>query len=206
MNIRYLVLSAVAVLLGIILVFLPEKKHKPETTPEELLLSVIDESRYISTDEVAHKIIEGDPQLILIDVRSVAEFDSFSLSGAINIPLDSILNPDHEMLLNQEDGFVVFYSNGSIYASQAWTICKRLAYNNIYIMKGGLNNWVETILRPVSPPSTAPEEAFALYQKRKAASQFFGGGQASVPVSADSPKPAPVVSGKKKKGGAQGGC
>ena len=204
MNIRYLFLSALLVTLGVIMVFLPEKKYSEEVKPESLLLELTDDTRYVSTDQVAHHLIEGDPQVQLIDVRTADEYAKFSLPGAINIPLDSILTETAEAYLSQEGMQTIFYSNGTVYASQAWMLYRRKAFEGIYIMKGGLNQWVETILKPTAPRATAPAEAFNLYETRLAASRFFGGGSA-VTSPSGSKAPRPKVKRKAKKA-AKGGC
>ena len=43
-------------------------------------------------------------------------------------------------------------------------------------MKGGLNEWVETIMNPQEPPATASSEIQEQYQFRMAASRYFAGG------------------------------
>ncbi|MCF8374534.1 MAG: rhodanese-like domain-containing protein [Bacteroidales bacterium] len=204
MNKKYLFLSGLLIVLGIIMAFLPAKKYGVQISPENLLLELTDDTRFVSTDEVALYLIEADPQVQLIDVRTPEEFELFSLPGAVNVPMDSLLNPNFEPYVDQVGMKTVLYSNGSVYASQAWMLYRRKAYSNIYIMKGGLNEWVETILKPIAPAATSPKEAFDLYDTRVAASQFFGGGSVVVaPNSSSGSKPA--VQRKKKKA-AKGGC
>ncbi|MEA3445740.1 MAG: rhodanese-like domain-containing protein [Bacteroidota bacterium] len=205
MNKKYFFLSALLIGLGIIMAFLPEKKYSTEIGPDKLLLEINDETRFVSTDQVAHYLVEADPQIQLIDVRTAAEYKKFTLPGAINIPLDSLLNPNFEMYLDQVGVTSVFFSNGTVYASQAWMLYRRKAYTNIYIMKGGLNHWVETILRAKEPEATAAKEEFDLYELRVAASQFFGGGSAAV-GSSSLKKNKPVFRRKKGKKAQKGGC
>ncbi|SEH05432.1 rhodanese-like domain-containing protein [Candidatus Venteria ishoeyi] len=204
MNKKYVFLSAILVGLGIIMAFLPAKKYDVQISPKNLLLELTDETRFVTTDEVAHFLIETDPQVQLIDVRTPEEYEKFSLPGAINIPRDSLFNPNYEGYVDQEGIKSILYSNGTIYASQAWMLYRRKAYSNIYIMEGGLNKWVETILRPIEPSATSPKEAFELYHTRMAASQYFGGGSADV-VSSASSGTKPTVKRKAKKA-AKGGC
>jgi hypothetical protein len=71
-------------------------------------------------------------------------------------------------------------------------------------MSGGLNRWVETILKPMPPEQTAPSEEFALYDFRKGASMYFGGGGA-IEVEEQSAVPVTPVR-KKKKQVISGGC
>jgi rhodanese-related sulfurtransferase len=143
----------------------------------------------------------------LIDVRDPDEFDKFSLPGAINIPLSDLLNPQWTDVLNQDVKMNVFYSNGSLQANQAWMITRQLGYENNFVLEGGLNHWVETIMNPARPSSTSPNEELARYDFRQAAGSALGGGGAvvlSAPADQGGPKPAITKKPAKKK--ASGGC
>lgn len=203
-------MASIFIALSLLLVILPERHASKQLKPEQLLLEINDNNRYVSTDDVAKKIISSDEYVQLIDVRSVREFTDFHLKGAINIPLDSLLNKNKkgnyffEDVLNQDIKTNVLYSNGTVYANQAWVLLRRMNYKNNYVMKGGLNKWIETVIRPTRPPVTATDKEMALYDFRKAASMYFGGGTVSAPSQDNAP--APVI---KKKSGQQeeeGGC
>lgn len=206
MNKKYLIPAAILILLGVVLAF-SEVKYgfKEETSPHILHFNITEHTRYVSVEEIAHKLIDKDPLLMLIDVRSAKEFAKFSLSGAINIPLDSLLLISNEDYLAQEVYDAVFYSNGTLSADQAWILCKRLGYTNNFVMKGGLNAWVENILKPQQEEGVFDNEEDDLYQQRKGASQFFGGGSGSVESDGDKDKPRKKVAKRKKKG-VEGGC
>ena len=74
-------------------------------------------------------------------------------------------------------------------------------------MQGGLNHWVETIMKPKAPDFMASDKDLATYEFRKGASMFFGGGGAAVSgASSAAPAPAkPIIKRKKKEAGG-GGC
>ena len=205
MNKNYLFLTLLMLLLAVGTLFI----HKDETfakqlKPEVLLREITQPSRYVTTDQIAKMIIAQDPTLELIDVRPADQYDKFSLPGAVNVPLKDILTPEGQDNLGIEDMYAVFYSNDDIIADQAWVISKRLGYNNIYVMKGGLNRWIETIIRPTEPPETAPETDFETYTFRKAASQYFTGG--SQVQNTEVKKTKVKVRRKKKATAASGGC
>ncbi len=170
------------------------------------IINIISQSdKYITTDELARRLMSDDPTLTLIDLRENKEFVSYSLPGAINIPIEKILDNEYRDIINQDVQTVVFYSNSSDLAVKAWMLTKRLGYKNNFILKGGLNNWVETILRPTEPSETASREEFERYNFRKAASAYFGGGSATGEVSTSAPKPKVAIK-RKKKQAAGGGC
>jgi len=172
--------------------------------PCDLVEIIAQSDKYITTDELARRLMFDDPTLSLIDLRSKTEYDKYSLEGAVNIPLENILNPENVDAINQDVQTVVFYSNSSDLAAKAWMLTKRLGYSNNYILKGGLNHWVETILRPREPKETASRSEFERYSFRKAASAFFGGGSATgESVATKKPK---VAIKRKKKSAAGGGC
>ncbi len=197
-------LTIVAIGIAFLVWLLPERPEKKELPPKDLLLAIADETRFYSTDDVAHMIIGQDPSLQLIDVRDTAEYAKFHLPGALNIPLEKILDGKNLDLLGAEEQQHVFYSDGTIRANQAWVLTRRMGYNNTYVMKGGLNRWVETIMVPPVPPSAAPSEAFEQYDFRLAACRYFQGGTATNPVKKQTP--VKVVPRRKKKVTASGGC
>ncbi len=189
------------------LAFLPNKRYDyHEISPKELLYKVNQAERYVSTDDVAKAIIGKDPSYILVDIRSPEEYTDFSLQGALNIPFDSLLNDNYRGFVDQDVYKVVLFSNGSTLADQAWLMLTRMGFEGNYVMKGGLNTWVETIMRPVKPAEFADPSEFEKYEFRKTASQFFGGGTT---LSSDDggAAPPPVVPIQRQTGGGNvGGC
>ncbi len=184
-------------LLGLGLVFIKQKDNSRKQSPEFMLLEMNDPSRLISTDKMAEKIISKDPILLLIDVRPEAEYNKFTIPGAVNIPLEKLLSEEAAEHLGSKEMEKVFFSNDDIYSTQAWMLARRNNYENVYVMKGGLNEWVETILQPAEPSPTASSEEFELYNLRKATSLYFiGGSEALSPEAFQEIKP-PV--GAKKK-------
>lgn len=177
MHRRYYFLMALFILLTAGLLFLPNSYSAKERDPMDLAQAINNQSRYISTDQVAARIIEKDPTLVLIDVRDTAQYRKFSLEGAYNIPLPSLLNEENQQWLTQSGTEVVFYSNGDIDAEKAWLTLFRKGYNNLYIMKGGLNAWAETILKPQAPAQTDAKDLWDQYQFRQAAGLYFRGGE-----------------------------
>jgi rhodanese-related sulfurtransferase len=205
MSKTYIVITIVAVLGAAILVLLPQRESDNEIKPEYLFNEIKDQSRFLSVDFVAQRLIEKDPSIVLVDVRKTEQYREYALPGAINIPLDSILLPDNEPLLNRNDVNVILYSNSDIFSDQAWILCTRMGYKNLFIMKGGLNTWFDIIMQPVEPPATAASEEFDLYTFRLAASQYFGGGNNTIPTSSSVQENIKIIK-REKKSGTAGGC
>lgn len=205
MSRKYLILTIVAIIGAVVLLFLPERSNQNEIKPEDLFKEVTNPSRYLSVDHVAQRIIEQDPSILLVDVRSEGQYNEFSLPGSVNVPLDSVLSVNKQDYLNRDDLDVVLYSNDDLYADQAWILCARLRYKNLYVMKGGLNEWYASILNPKEPSETAPIEDYELYSFRLAAKQYFLGGS-SIEIDGGSQKENIIVKRRTKKAVTAGGC
>jgi 3-mercaptopyruvate sulfurtransferase SseA len=203
MNKNYLFLAILMTLLAAGLLIVPERHNYQQIKPENLMRDITQTSRFVTTDQVAQRIIEGDPTLELIDIRPAKDFEAFSLTNAINIPIDSLMSPDYQDYLGIEDMNVVFYGNDDIKADQAWVIAKRMGYKSIYVMEGGLNCWIKTIIRPAEPEESAPLEDFDLYQFRKGASAYFTGAKVEAP---ESGKSGVKIVRRKKGSAVAGGC
>jgi rhodanese-related sulfurtransferase len=189
-------------LLSLGTLFLHKEKEHEQIKPDVLLWEIIQPTRYVTTDQVARILIAKDPTLELVDVRDAETFNKFSLPNAVNVPLSDILKPENQDYFGLPGVKVVFYSNDDIRADQAWVITKRMGYNETYVMKGGLNKWIETIIQPKEPPEDAPYADFELYQFRKGAQMYFTGAK----VESSAAKKEVKVKRRKKTTVAAGGC
>ncbi|MCD6090423.1 MAG: rhodanese-like domain-containing protein [Bacteroidales bacterium] len=204
MNRNYFFLTALMLLLAIGTMFLSKSEQQKQIEPDKLLWEIIQPTRYVSTDEVAKLIIQNDPSIELIDVRTPKEFAEFSLPNAINIPLDSIVTTSSLEYFGIPGMNVIFFSNDAIQADQGWVMTKRLGFDATYVMKGGLNRWIETIIQPTEPKETAPQTEFDIYQFRKGAQIYFTG--AKVETTTNAKKNKVVIKRRKKTVTASGGC
>jgi len=180
MSKRYIFISVVYIAISLVSVLLPEQEDSDSDRPDLLLLEVNSTDRFLTVDHIAERLIDGDPSILLVDVRPNDSFEEYHIPGSINIPLQEVLNDSLNASLKLGHLDIVFYSNSSLTADQAWIVCRRNKMENQYVMQGGLNQWFENIMTPEPPLETEASEAMALYDFRKGASVFFG-------------MPAPVV-------------
>mgnify|MGYP000035337413 CR=1 FL=1 len=205
------IISIAAVSLGLLIAAVPQNTTRPyKVNPDQMLTEVKGGQQFISPEEVADMIVQKDPSIQLIDVRNANEFAQYSLPGAINIPLESILNEEYEEILNQDIKTNILYSNGNMHANEAWMLLRQLGYKNNYVLMGGLNYWFEAIMNPAGPGNAVASEEIAKYNFRKAAGSALGSDGSG--LSADSTattvttSPVPVKTEKKKKKPVSGGC
>ncbi|MBN2668693.1 MAG: rhodanese-like domain-containing protein [Bacteroidales bacterium] len=208
MNGRNLFGVVLVLVLGAFIAFTTvNRKVSREISPDELHQKIIEKTRYFTPEDVAHFIISEDPALQLIDVRDPKNHNKFTLKGAFNIPLNELLKKENLAYLDQDAYKTIFFSNGSTDADVAWLLATRLGYKNVYVMKGGMNAWIEHILDPREHSVIWDRVDDEMYQYRKGASKFFGGkSDEAVQDNAEDNKPKPKTPTKGKKKEVEGGC
>lgn len=205
MSRTYLILALILTALAAGLVLLPSSGRTKQVSPEKLMTEIGNPARYISADRVSARIIDEDPSVLLVDVRPKEQYSEFSLPRAINIPLEKVLDKANRDYLDRKDLDVIFLSNNGLKADQAWILCKRMGYKNLYVMEGGLNKWYNDIMMAKKPPATASSEDFNRYSFRKAAGMFFRGGN---DIESQSPgtRKNIIIQRREKKVVKEGGC
>lgn len=205
MSKKYFVLGAVLIIVAFSLVLLPDSINRDQVPPEKLLKELMSQSRFLSPDLIASRLIDEDPSIFLVDVRDEDQFAAYALPRSVNIPLDQILDVSWQPYFEQGGVDVVLISNDDLFAEQAWVLCTRMGYKNIYVMDGGLNQWFADIMQPEMPPATAPNEAIDLYTFRKGAGMYFGGGSDNNIGSDTQGKEVKIIR-RAKKAVTAGGC
>lgn len=199
------ILSVSIISIGLVAAILPQKQNSSiQLNAQQLLYEVQLRDHMISVDEMADAIINNDPYYQLIDLRSPAEFNAYSLPGAVNIPFEKLFDAEWAPYIDQVARKNVFYSNGSTLSGEAWMLTRQKGIKNNYILEGGLNNWIATILNPTAPDPTAGDEAIRSYQARLGARQYFSGESSTAASSASNAPKKPVPAKKKTK--VAGGC
>lgn len=206
MNKRYLILSLLAVAIGAGMLLMPETRRVKEINPDQLLNAIDDPSRFLSTDLITDRLVKKDPSLLLIDVRPAAQFKTFAIPGAVNIPLDSLLTASSIEIIGKKEMDKVFCSNSDLLSDQAWILAKRSGFEPIFVLQGGVNKWFNDIVEAEEPAATESSEILALYQFRKAASQHFFGSPGTTTGEAIAPKKTTPVQKKPAAASSGGGC
>lgn len=92
---------------------------------------------------------------VYLDVRRESDYNLYHIEGAVNVPLER-LEEIIPLLLSEPPANTVFIvmSNNETAAVQAWKILVADGVPNVYILEGGVNNWIaffgseEEALRP----------------------------------------------------------
>lgn len=160
--------------LGLILALLPLSAGRSlNVKPEKLMLALLDDKTYFSVDQVARFLVSEDSSVQIIDLRSPEEFSSVNIPGSINVPYGELLNNDPGRFLNNGNIKNIFYSNGDFDSNYALTLAKGLNYKNIYVMKGGLNEWFKTVMNSNFNGEKISARENSLFETRLRARKMF---------------------------------
>lgn len=158
-----------------------------ESTEVGLLQAMEAGEDHVDPDELAERLLTGDPALLLIDIRTPGEFAAFHIPGAMNVSaadLPEFLAP------HKNSGTIVLYSNGMTHAAQARDALARMGFANAYLLTDGLQGFIEQVLKPASLRRTPVSEAQAT--KINAWRTFFLGG-AQTPSATPATAPGDAV-------------
>jgi len=86
----------------------------------------------------ARELIADKADLVILDVRTVSEYESGHLEGATNIPVEELSGRLSE--LNQNDEMLVYCRTGNR-STTAVGLLKDNGYDRLYHMDGGIVAW-----------------------------------------------------------------
>ena len=128
---------------------------RTETIPQENADPIVNTSTYSAEQVLEKRLVQITPaelfrtvynqniNLIMLDVRPESDFNLYHIKGAINVPLDQ-LQPIVPDLLTEPPANSVFVlmSNDETAATEAWKQLSASSVPNVYILEGGVNNWI----------------------------------------------------------------
>lgn len=141
---------------------------QPTTTDRWKMLApekqpLLDERAFqISPAELLYTMHEHKLNLMMIDVRDEADYNIFHLLDAKHIPFDEISNHIHNFIALPSNTVFVVMSNDETTATEAWKIMVAESVPNVYILEGGINNWLTYYGTPYEEDFCAGEKENAL--------------------------------------------
>ncbi|QSB13205.1 rhodanese-like domain-containing protein [Natronosporangium hydrolyticum] len=89
----------------------------------------------------ARALLEANPDTLVVDVRTPAEFETAHIAGAINLPLDQV--DDHlQQIVTDAGGQLVLVCHSGSRADQACRKLTEAGHGGAEVMAGGMASWV----------------------------------------------------------------
>jgi rhodanese-related sulfurtransferase len=120
----------------------PTNVDKWEQVSAEREVQLVKREVQISPAELLNTIHDHKINLIMLDVRDESNYNLFHLADARQVPLGELDGVTPELHLEPENTVVVVMSNDETAATQAWKYLVAESIPNVYILDGGINNWL----------------------------------------------------------------
>jgi rhodanese-related sulfurtransferase len=160
----FVVLGLVATALGD-----PYRGDTVRVDGRQLSMLVAGDADHVTAEDLADRLITGQRDLRLVDLRTPEEFARYHLPGAENLPLTRLPSASW-----RADEGVLLYSGGDQHAAQAWVMLKARGLPSVYELQGGLEAWNERVLFPrLSEPTDAKGKQDN--DRKVAVARHFGG-------------------------------
>jgi rhodanese-related sulfurtransferase len=92
------------------------------------------------TVQDAKNLIEDKPDIVILDVRTMSEYEDSHIENAINIPVQELSDRLNE--LSKDDELLVYCRTGNR-SSQAVGILKDAGFTKTYHMNAGITGWIK---------------------------------------------------------------
>lgn len=133
-----LALTAVAV----IIIGQPTTLDRWNRMADEKTVALEERSVQVHPAEMLEHLHDPKLKVIMLDVRSEADYNQFHILDAQRVSLEEI--PALVPALHLEPANALFFvmSNDETAATEAWKILQAESVPNVYILEGGINNWL----------------------------------------------------------------
>src|SRR6266542_85821 len=93
--------------------------------------------------ELFKSIYNQKLNLIMLDVRPESDYNLYHINGALNVPLNKLPRIIPDLLTEPPANSVfVLMGNDETAATEAWKRLVASSVKNVYILEGGINNWI----------------------------------------------------------------
>lgn len=153
-------LATAAGALALIALVLSARTPSSDVDLAALARAVEREEDHVDAIELAEWLRAQKPDLRVIDIRSAQEFQEYHIPTAQNVSLPRIMD-----VSVKPDETVVLYSEGGTHAAQAWFFLKAGGAKDVFFLRGGLNEWMDSVMNPALPVSDRTRQVM----------EYFGG-------------------------------
>ncbi len=152
----YASLAILAILMGLTAFIMPDRK--------ESMMNKINDTGFVKSytmnsmdsDELAFRLMYDDNKLRIWDLRLKKDYDKLSLPGSHNITMQNLFDNATSKLLYIEGKINIFIAEDELLSKKAGVLASELGLNNVYYLKGGMNEFYSSILNfkcPVLNPN-----------------------------------------------------
>lgn len=98
----------------------------------------------IEPAELLSLVHDSRIKTVMLDVRDEVHYNQFHIHDAHYVPLEELEDRSESLLQEPANTVFVTMSNDEERATEAWKTLRAESLPNVYILEGGVNNWIRT--------------------------------------------------------------
>jgi len=147
-RLKHIAAGAAVIIIGGIILILPDRKTDLIGRVSSDEYQKVHGAPVMDTDELAFRIVDGEPRIQIIDVRSAEEYARLALPGSRNIGMRDFFSKESAPLFSQRHVKKVIVGYDEAQERIACGLLDELGYENIAILRGGMPDFAAAILQP----------------------------------------------------------
>jgi rhodanese-related sulfurtransferase len=121
------------------------QKYQFAMSAEEMHAKLVKSKQYMNPDEAKEILSTKNDDYIFVDIRNPREYDNFHIEGAVNVPMQRVLDDEFIPYLKNKKKKIL-YCDESIKANEIKLLLTQFGYDNLYVLQGGASYWKENML------------------------------------------------------------
>ncbi|MGD8806024.1 MAG: YeeE/YedE thiosulfate transporter family protein [Chloroflexota bacterium] len=130
--------------LGLIVIGQPTNTDRWAMIADEKQPLLDEREVQIHPGELLDSIHDTSLKVIMLDVRNEVDYNLFHILDARHTPLETLPDIVADLHFEPENALFVTMSNDEAAATEAWKMLVAESVPNVYILEGGVNNWIAT--------------------------------------------------------------
>lgn len=142
-KLRYVAAGAIALAaIGLVVIGQPTTEDRWEHIAGEKQVVLDERAVQIHPGELLDIIHDNSLKVIMLDVRDEVDYNLFHILDARHVPLATLPDIISDLHFEPENAVFVVMSNDEAAATEGWKILVAESVPNVYILEGGINNWI----------------------------------------------------------------
>ena len=146
--------------------FIPDRTTRLRTEMNNPTKLAMADSKALDADKLAFEIVNKYYQWTIIDVRPKTEYEKWHIPLSINIPMDSLMNREWEIVLKQKFKKNLFYSDNLMDSKKALVLADMIGEADNYILQNTATGFKSMFYNPETPVENASKDLVNLYNFR----------------------------------------
>jgi hypothetical protein len=126
----------------------PDNADRWNRIEAEQIALVDERSVQISPAELLSVIHDAQVKAVMLDMRDERHYNQFHIHGAQRLAPDEVVDTAREFMMEPANTVFITMGNDESAATEAWKTLKAESLPNVYILEGGVNNWIRTYAEP----------------------------------------------------------